>query len=230
MRQTRRKKDKTKTTSKTTTNTQQHTQQAHEHATDDRQTMILYLWEPYFLTPRPEYVFRVSQPSQGETVNSSECNETQIRFHLALKFRTTLPFLYKPSLSVSYLPAPSNPCSDWLPFSQSKSVSPLTVPNWQLRVTRTAQLTSQAQSVQRLRSASPSPHLPFVWFLSDFPRVCRRELLSVPFRPVCVFHPSTMFAQSMTEEEVNKHGAASELRHFHTTYGQTFGYNERARK
>lgn len=34
----------------------------------------------------------------------------------------------------------------------------------------------------------------------------------------------------MTEEEVNRSGAAPDLRYFHTTYGTNFGYNERARK
>lgn len=39
-----------------------------------------------------------------------------------------------------------------------------------------------------------------------------------------------MFAQSITEEEVNRTGGASQLRYFHTTYGETYGYNERERK
>lgn len=39
-----------------------------------------------------------------------------------------------------------------------------------------------------------------------------------------------MFSDSLTESEVNRSGASSDLRYFHTSYGQTFGYNERARK
>jgi type II secretory pathway pseudopilin PulG len=39
-----------------------------------------------------------------------------------------------------------------------------------------------------------------------------------------------MFAESMTEAQVNREGSASDLRYFHTTYGATFGYNERAKK
>jgi len=39
-----------------------------------------------------------------------------------------------------------------------------------------------------------------------------------------------MLTQSMTETEVNQSGAAAQLRYFSTTYGHTFGYNERARK
>jgi hypothetical protein len=47
-----------------------------------------------------------------------------------------------------------------------------------------------------------------------------------------LFHPHplfVMFTQSITEEVVNRTGAAADLRYFHTTYGHTFGYNERAR-
>lgn len=39
-----------------------------------------------------------------------------------------------------------------------------------------------------------------------------------------------MFAESMTEAEINRAGGMTDLRYFHTTSGEAFGYNERARK
>ena len=56
----------------------------------------------------------------------------------------------------------------------------------------------------------------------------------VPFLPLDPLFPlctlAAMFSESMTEAEVNRGGASSDLRYFHTSYGATFGYNERARK
>jgi len=111
--------------------------------------------------------------------------------------------------------------------SQSKSVSHKSTTSHPIESIQRRD-TTPPNSIKPDSDAVQIRSLPFVPWLRFSFSLCPTRLTDIDTHSLLT--PHTMFSQSLTEEEINRAGAASQLRYFHTTYGSTYGYNERARK